>query len=149
MDEHTHAAIQCQYCLVLINTCCDTDIPLARAIKLSTCNVCLLALRKIIGTVSASIVARSEATPPEIGEKISVQETQGKTCCALRRKILVTIKTILPEDVCGIPESAVADVLRFDISSPSGAPVVAFRFCPWCGVRRTDDTERRVTDTTK
>ena len=53
-------------------------------------------------------------------------------CCRLRQKIIVNGFFTLPEETCGIPDSEIADVLTFD-KSPRGRPVVAFRYCPWCG----------------
>ncbi|MGE0712766.1 MAG: hypothetical protein AB7N76_11285 [Planctomycetota bacterium] len=66
------------------------------------------------------------------------------TCCLLRRKILVGILQVLNEEQCGVGDSELADVLRFDLSSPDGKPVIAFRFCPWCGAPRDPGGETRI-----
>lgn len=69
----------------------------------------------------------------------------GEPCCKLRLKLVCGIIQILTEEQCGVPESEIADVLRFDLEVPSGKPVVGFRFCPWCG-KRIDDGPVRITD---
>lgn len=74
------------------------------------------------------------------------QPPVGATCCLLRRKILVGILRVLSEEECGVPESELADVLRFDLASPQGRPVLAFRFCPWCGKERDLAGETRIVD---
>jgi len=71
---------------------------------------------------------------------------EPQTCCVYRRKILVGIQAVLPESVCGVADSHLADLLRFDIDLPTGHPVLAFRFCPWCGKARDLEGETRVTD---
>lgn len=71
-----------------------------------------------------------------------------ETCCLYRRKILVSISAVLPEQVCGVPDSHLADLLRFDMEVPTGHPVLAFRYCPWCGTARDLDGETRITDAT-
>lgn len=53
-------------------------------------------------------------------------------CCPMRKKIVLTPYS-LPENVCGVSDAEVADFLIFDMKSPSGRPVLTFRFCPWCG----------------
>lgn len=58
------------------------------------------------------------------------------TCeCALRKKIEITITDIKEEAVCGVPDSALVDVLDFELNGPNGKPVLRIRFCPWCGLR--------------
>jgi len=69
-----------------------------------------------------------------------------ETCCVYRRKIMVSIAAVLPEAACGVSDSHLADLLRFDLDSPTGHPVLAFRFCPWCGKARDLDGETRITD---
>lgn len=54
--------------------------------------------------------------------------------CNIRKKVAVGILGVLPEDACGIPDSALADYMRFDLAGPNGEPVLAFRFCPWCSL---------------
>ena len=73
-------------------------------------------------------------------------EELPQTCCPLRRKVLVGILKVLSEEECGVPESELADVMRFDLESPSGKPVLAFRFCPWCGAPRDPGGETRIVD---
>lgn len=65
-------------------------------------------------------------------------ENKTETCCQMRRKTTVFLGPILPEEVCGIPDSILADFMRFDMDSvkcPDGKarPILGFRFCPWCG----------------
>ena len=70
----------------------------------------------------------------------------AETCCAYRRKILVAVQGVLSEEACGVPDAVLADLLRFDLNVPSGKPVLAFRFCPWCGKVYTQDSEVRLSD---
>lgn len=70
----------------------------------------------------------------------------GATCCAMRRKVVVGILGVLPEAQCGVPDSELADFMRFDLEAPGGKPVIAFRFCPWCGAPRAPDGEVRIVD---
>lgn len=71
---------------------------------------------------------------------------EPKSCCPIRRKVLVGILSVLPEEACGVPDSELADVVRFDLQSGSGRPVIAFRFCPWCGKSRGPEDELRIVD---
>jgi hypothetical protein len=80
-------------------------------------------------------VSETEETPE--GEGLT-------TCCLLRRKILVGIIQVLDEATCGVGDSELADVLRFDLASADGKPVLAFRFCPWCGEARDPGGETRI-----
>jgi len=69
-----------------------------------------------------------------------------ETCCPYRRKILVGILAVLPEEQCGVSDAEVADLIDFDMESPTGKPVIKFRFCPWCGKAMTSDSEVRITE---
>ena len=69
-----------------------------------------------------------------------------ETCCVYRRKVLVTVHAVLPESACGVSDSVLADMLRFDLDVPSGRPVLAFKFCPWCGAPYTPSSEIRLSD---
>lgn len=71
---------------------------------------------------------------------------QPSTCCAMRRKVVVGIIGVLPEAKSGVPDSDLADFMRFDLQGPDGKPVLAFRYCPWCGVPRMPDAEVRIVD---
>lgn len=56
-----------------------------------------------------------------------------KTCsCNMRKKIALGILGVLPEELCGVSDSDLADFMSFDKSGPNGEPVLALRFCPWC-----------------
>lgn|GEM_PF-3308088 len=68
------------------------------------------------------------------------------TCCRIRRKVVVGIIAVLPEDQCGVSDAELADVLDFKVKARSGKPVIAFRFCPWCGTPFKEGSERRITD---
>lgn len=77
-------------------------------------------------------------------------EKPPTTCCEMRRKAVVFLGPVLPEEVCGIPDSILADFMRFDIDAPVGPdgkqkPVIGFRFCPWCGKLYTANSETRLT----
>lgn len=89
----------------------------------------------------------SDRPPPESDGEPSESESddeQPATCCLLRRKILVGILRVLSEDECGVPDSELADVLRFDLASADGKPVLGFMFCPWCGQPRDQQGETRI-----
>lgn len=89
----------------------------------------------------------SEESPPEpddVPEEPEEGDEQPVTCCLLRRKILVGILRVLSEDECGVPDSELADVLRFDLASADGKPVLGFMFCPWCGQPRDQQGETRI-----
>ena len=64
----------------------------------------------------------------------------------MRRKVVVGILGVLPEGQSGVPDSELADFMRFDLQTPDGKPVLAFRYCPWCGAARTPDAEVRIVD---
>ncbi len=72
-----------------------------------------------------------------------------KTCCEMRRKVTVWLGPILPEEACGIPDTILADFMRFDLpdaQAPDGTkkPVLGFRYCPWCGKPFTESSETRT-----
>ena len=71
---------------------------------------------------------------------------QPTTCCPMRRKVVVGIIGVLPEDKSGVADSELADFMRFDLQGADGKPVLAFRFCPWCGAARAPDAEVRIVD---
>ncbi|MBX3470791.1 MAG: hypothetical protein KF878_28320 [Planctomycetes bacterium] len=80
---------------------------------------------------------RGDATPAP---------TPGTSCCPMRRKVVVGILGVLGEAQCGVPDSELADFLRFDLQTPDGKPVLAFRYCPWCGQQRAAEAEVRIVD---
>ncbi len=82
----------------------------------------------------------------EPGEDDAEQEQEPPTCCLLRRKIVVGILRVFSEEECGVSDSELVDVLRFDLATPSGKPVLAFRFCPWCGEPREPGGETRIVE---
>jgi hypothetical protein len=72
------------------------------------------------------------------------------TCCDMRRKVTVFLGPVLPEEVCGVPDTLLADFMRFDLpdaQAPDGTtkPVLGFRYCPWCGKPFTSSSETRTT----
>jgi hypothetical protein len=60
-------------------------------------------------------------------------------CCEMRIKVPLVLAPSLPEEVCGINDSVMADFVRYDLAGPKKEcdglrmPVLSFRFCPWCG----------------
>lgn len=57
--------------------------------------------------------------------------------CDLRKKIEITITDVKEEAVCGVPDSALIDVLDFFLEGPKDSkgkqkPVLRIRYCPWC-----------------
>lgn len=82
--------------------------------------------------------------------KASSAPPAPETCCDMRRKVMVFIGTVLPEQACGIPDTVLADFLRFDLPGPARPdgttkPVLAFRFCAWCGAPYKLASEIRIT----
>ena len=67
-------------------------------------------------------------------------------CCPMRRKIVVGIIKVLNEEECGVSDTELADVMRFDLETPDGKAVLAFRYCPWCGKPRSAGGETRIVD---
>ena len=86
------------------------------------------------------------AASADDGEAVEGEATAPPSCCAMRRKVIVGILAVLPEAQCGVADAELADFLRFDLDAPTGKPVLAFRFCPWCGERRGPGTEHRIVD---
>lgn len=79
-------------------------------------------------------------------------KTPPVSCCPYRRKIVLFLGPILPEEVCGVSDSALAEIMRFDLDGPPRTDgragtkgVIGFRFCPWCGKALTDKSEVRIT----
>jgi hypothetical protein len=68
-----------------------------------------------------------------------------RTCCLMRRKAVLGVLAVLPEAVCGVADAELADFLRFDVRNPGGKPVLAVRYCAWCGALRDPAGEERVT----
>ena len=50
-------------------------------------------------------------------------------CCAMRKKVCFA-PIVIPEGFCDVPDAEMIDFLRF-VSGE--APLLVFRFCPWCG----------------
>lgn len=75
-----------------------------------------------------------------------MSENEKKTCCLMRRKILIGIIAVLTEEQCGVSDAQLADVVDWGKATPSGKPVIAVKFCPWCGTPRTDDIEAVIVD---
>lgn len=70
----------------------------------------------------------------------------GETCCLYRRKLVIGLLAVLPEEECGVKDSEVADLIDFDLQAPSGKPVIRVRFCPWCGKPWDGKSEQRIVD---
>ena len=68
------------------------------------------------------------------------------SCCPYRRKIVMGVLAVLTEEQCGVPDSFLADLVNFNIEAPTGHPVIAVQYCPWCGKKRLPGDETRVTD---
>lgn len=72
-------------------------------------------------------------------------DTKAEECaCKLREKIVINITQVLDETVCGVPDSALVDILDFELNGPKGQPVLRIRYCPWCGKRAP--VPARITD---
>lgn len=52
--------------------------------------------------------------------------------CPMRVKVSL-VALVLPAERCGVLDSELVDFVVFDKVSACGAPVLRFRFCPWCG----------------
>jgi hypothetical protein len=88
----------------------------------------------------------SEPTGPEPSGDAPSGPPTPPSCCLMRRKVVVGILAVLAEAQCGVADAELADFLRFDLEAPGGKPVLAFRFCPWCGTARAPDAETRIVD---
>jgi hypothetical protein len=56
-----------------------------------------------------------------------------KACtCNLRKKVILGILGVVPQELCGISDIELADYMSFDKSGAHGEPVLALRYCPWC-----------------
>ena len=86
---------------------------------------------------------------PEQNDDEQGEAPKKETCCLYRRKIVVGVIGVLPEEKCGVSDVELADLFDPDIKAASGLPVLRFRFCPWCGSPSTPDSEYRVTDFAK
>lgn len=78
-------------------------------------------------------------------------ERSKKTCCDMRLKVDLAIARINPEEVCGIPDSVMADFHDFEYQSPTSLPVgvlLTFKYCPWCGTdrRNVSNADRKITE---
>jgi len=65
----------------------------------------------------------------------------------MRSKVGLGIAKVFSEDECGVADSTLADYHDFSYESPTGLPVavsLSLRFCPWCGVERKRDDQRRT-----
>ena len=76
---------------------------------------------------------------------------QPATCCPMRQKMVVFLGPYLSEQECGIPDSILADFMRFDLTAPPGPDgrsrmVIGFKFCPWCSKRFDQTSETRISD---
>lgn len=68
----------------------------------------------------------------------------SESCCLARRKIVIGIIGVLPEETCGVPDSVLADFLDW-ADQPSGKSLLRAAYCCWCGARQTPDSESRIT----
>jgi len=78
-----------------------------------------------------------------------VSNTQSRICCDMRRKVALGVAKIYSKEECGVDDSTLIDFHDFAYESPSGLPVRAalvYKFCPWCGVEKTVDDQRRTTE---
>jgi hypothetical protein len=74
-----------------------------------------------------------------------------KTCCDMRRKMVIFLGPYLSEQECGVPDSMLADFMRFDLTAPplpngKSRAVIGFKFCCWCGKRFEQASEVRISD---
>lgn len=70
--------------------------------------------------------------PVNPGAPAATPPVPAGMCCRLRAKVAL-FPVAIPEQLCGVPSSELADVMVFDEKSPGGKPLITFRFCPWCG----------------
>lgn len=62
--------------------------------------------------------------------------------CQMRRKVQINGFTHVSFEDCGVPDSVIADFVKWDVMSPMGRPVLVFNFCPWCGDRWMNPDEQ-------
>ena len=75
-----------------------------------------------------------------------MSEAEKPTCCLMRRKVVVGLLGINTKAQCGVDDSELVDYVLHDAPRlPSNKPIVAFKFCPWCGQKR-DGFEQNVVD---
>lgn len=79
-----------------------------------------------------------------MGKVAPPPDPDAPTCCLLRRKIAVGVTAVLPEELCGVSNAELVDVIDWSAESESGVPVVAVRFCPWCGAKRKPGDDVRI-----
>ena len=127
---HSHIVFQCRYCDGIISRCCPEDLS-SYQVRRETCEICEKRLKMILQQI-----------PNEAAE----EPKPKASCCEARKKIIVKIAQILPEEVCGVGDSSLADFLNHDTNSPGGLPILMFQFCPWCGRARDPNGQTRVTE---
>lgn len=61
-------------------------------------------------------------------------DTVNAVCnCQMRKKVAIGVVAVIPEEICGIPDSELSDFVNFDLGGPGSSPVLQIKFCPWCG----------------
>jgi hypothetical protein len=120
--------LQCTYCQKVAAQCCGGDAAQYQ-IQYITCDLCVRKLRALIGKIPDEAVAEKKST-----------------CCLMRRKVVVVPAKVLPEEACGVPDSELVDYLIHTHDSPGGKPILAIKFCPWCGTERDPGGETRVSE---
>lgn len=53
---------------------------------------------------------------------------------------------VLSEEESGVPDSELVDFMIFEQKSPNGRPILAVKFCPWCGQKKADNGTLRVSE---
>jgi hypothetical protein len=70
-------------------------------------------------------------------------------CCLMRKKVMAA-PLVLTEKFCGVPDTVLADFVRFDLpntpvdTNGRPVPVIKWAFCAWCGHRLSDSEPVRI-----
>ena len=129
MTTHIHEIRKCLYCQAEIGRCpCWKEDEAFRTSVNLPCEECHAKL--------VSVLAGMETPEPK----------RPASCCQMRRKVVVAVVKVLKPEECGVPDSELADFVMHGQDSPRGSPIIAFKYCAWCGTKRDNGDEMRITE---
>lgn len=65
-------------------------------------------------------------------------------CCPVRQKVALKLDKVLHVDFCGVPDTELLSVLRFNPNEKNTTPTLCFNYCPWCGEALKYPTEDQI-----
>jgi len=65
-------------------------------------------------------------------------------CCPIRQKVVLALDKVLHADFCGVPDTELLSVLRFNPNEKNTTPTLCFNYCPWCGEALKYPTEDQI-----